>query len=415
MTNSNYKAVKAIHFADLHLGVENYGKPDPATGLNQRVIDFLANLKYLVDRALDQSVDLVVFSGDAYKNQRPSPTLQREFAKQIKRLTKAGTEVFLLVGNHDLPQAEKQAHALSVFSALEVERVTVGRRIDIYPIDTRGGPVDVVAVPYISRAALLAREHYSDLSPSEVEQLIAEEIDRQIGEFALRLRPDVPAVLAAHLSVSTATYGSERSAVIGSEMTVAPSSLARAGFDYVALGHIHKHQDLTVGYPPIAYPGSLDRIDFGEEREEKGFCLVSLAKGATSYEFVKVPARPFTTINVECKSDRPTEEILAEVGRRDLTDAVVRLRAKVPAHRKEQVRMSEIRRALDGAYSIGPIEIELEGEERRGRNPNLSEDRGPLEALEQYILTREDLKPRKKELTEAAKELIEELLITKRP
>lgn len=405
---SNSKAIRVVHFADLHLGVENYGKPDPATGLNQRIIDFLRNLKFLVDFAIEEGVALVVFCGDAYKNQRPSPTLQRELAKQIKRLTNAGIEVFLLVGNHDLPQAEKHAHSLSVFSALEAERVTVGSEMKVYALETKDGPVDVAAIPHVSRSAILAREQYRDKTPSEIEELIGEEIDHRIAELSSELRPDVPAILAAHLTVSTAVFGSERSALIGNEMTIPPSSLACGAFDYVALGHIHKFQDLSVGYPPIVYSGSLDRVDFGEENEDKGFCLVSLAKGETTYEFVKAPARPFVTVQVECKTDQPTEEVVGEIEKRDLADAVVRLRVRLADHLKEHLRMDEIRRALSKAYYVAAIEVEPVGEAVRSRNPRLVESLGPLEALEEYILTRDDLKPRRQELIEKAKALIAE-------
>src|SRR3972149_2252343 len=96
---------RLLHFADLHLGVESYGRPDPETGLSSRVGDFLAALDFTVDWALESGVDLVLFCGDAYKSREPSPTLQREFARRIKRLSVSGIPVFLLVGNPDLPTA----------------------------------------------------------------------------------------------------------------------------------------------------------------------------------------------------------------------------------------------------------------------------------------------------------------------
>ncbi len=79
--------MKIIHFADLHLGVETYGHTDPETGLSTRLLDFLKALDYLVDYALENSVDLVLFCGDAYKNREPGQTQQREFARRIRRLS----------------------------------------------------------------------------------------------------------------------------------------------------------------------------------------------------------------------------------------------------------------------------------------------------------------------------------------
>ena len=93
--------MKILHCADLHLGVETYGRIDPATGLSSRLLDFLSTLDQVVDYALANKVDLVLFCGDAYKSREPSQTQQREFARRINRLATSGIAVFLLVGNHD--------------------------------------------------------------------------------------------------------------------------------------------------------------------------------------------------------------------------------------------------------------------------------------------------------------------------
>ena len=82
--------MKILHLADLHLGVESYGRIDPATGLSTRLLDFLSALDQVVDYALKNKVDLVLFCGDAYKSRDPSQTQQREFAKRIKRLSESG-------------------------------------------------------------------------------------------------------------------------------------------------------------------------------------------------------------------------------------------------------------------------------------------------------------------------------------
>src|SRR6476620_8040972 len=103
--------MKIVHFADLHIGIENYSRPDPDTGLPSRLIDFRTAFDELVEYSLAERVDLVLFAGDAYKNREPSQTHQREFARRIRRLRAAGIPVFLLIGNHDLPNAVARANA----------------------------------------------------------------------------------------------------------------------------------------------------------------------------------------------------------------------------------------------------------------------------------------------------------------
>ena len=104
--------MRIVHFSDLHIGVENHGRVDPATGLSTRLLDFLSALDELVEYCLSSDVDLVVLAGDAYKGRDPSQTHQREFARRLAKLSTAGIGVFLLVGNHDLPAALGRATAV---------------------------------------------------------------------------------------------------------------------------------------------------------------------------------------------------------------------------------------------------------------------------------------------------------------
>ena len=81
--------IRVLHFADIHIGMENFGRIDPATGVNQRVLDFIIRLEEIVNYALEHEADLVIFAGDAFKTRDPNTTYQREFARQIMRLSRA--------------------------------------------------------------------------------------------------------------------------------------------------------------------------------------------------------------------------------------------------------------------------------------------------------------------------------------
>ena len=75
--------MKLVHFSDVHIGVENFSRIDPDTGLSSRLMDFLGTLDEVIDYCIDSNVDLAIFAGDAYKSRNPSQTHQREFAKRI--------------------------------------------------------------------------------------------------------------------------------------------------------------------------------------------------------------------------------------------------------------------------------------------------------------------------------------------
>ena len=111
--------IRMLHFADLHVGMENYGKIDPLTGTSSRVRDFLDRLDELIEHALQHEADLAVFAGDAFKSRDPNPTQQREFAQRIKRLADA-MPTLLLVGNHDMPGMPSKASSVDIFQALDV-------------------------------------------------------------------------------------------------------------------------------------------------------------------------------------------------------------------------------------------------------------------------------------------------------
>ena len=141
--------MRVLHFSDLHIGVENYGRIDPETGLSTRLGDFLDSLDQVVEFSLSEGVDLVLLAGDAYKGRDPSQTHQREFAKRLNRLSQAGIPSFLLVGNHDLPAASSRATAVDIFPTLEVANVHVGNNLETYKIDTPSGRIQVLSLIHI--------------------------------------------------------------------------------------------------------------------------------------------------------------------------------------------------------------------------------------------------------------------------
>ena len=160
--------MRILHFSDLHVGVENYGRIDPVTGLSTRLNDFLQSLDEVVEYALEHSVDLVLLAGDVYKGRDPSQTQQREFARRLVRLSAAGIPTFIVVGNHDLPNAVSRATAVEIFPTLGVPNVYVGSSLQTYLIPTKSGPLQLMAVPWPRRSGILSREETRGLSVEEV-------------------------------------------------------------------------------------------------------------------------------------------------------------------------------------------------------------------------------------------------------
>jgi exonuclease SbcD len=409
--------MKIIHFADLHLGIENYGRIDPATGLSSRVNDFLAVFDELVDYALEHKVDLVLFCGDAYKTREPTQTQQREFARRISRLATANIPVFLLTGNHDLPNAIGRATATEIFDTLVVKNVYVASRPDIYKIPTADGIIQVVSVPWLRRSAMLSREDTKNLNLEQVTRMMQEALTQVISSKAAGLDPSLPTILAAHVLVGDARVGrgSESLMSIGQEPALLLSNVALPAFDYVALGHIHKRQVLTEK-PPVVYAGSLERIDFGEENDEKGFYVVDILpdrkgdKRRVSFEFHPVKARSFLTISVALKAEEtdPTSAVLTVISEHGdkVRNAIVRLIINLPSSLEGQLRNNDIKDALKEAHNFS-IAREIQRETRLRMGSRTAEEITPLEALKKYLESQEVSPERQKILLEYGEKLIQ--------
>jgi exonuclease SbcD len=378
--------VTVLHFADLHLGVENYGRLDSATGLHSRLLDFLRSFDELVDYAIGQPVDLVLFAGDAYRSRDPNPTHQREFARRIHRLTAAGIPVFLLVGNHDLPSTVGRANTLDIFATLEVPNVWVGRTLGTHLIPTQSGPVQVVALPWFTRSYLLRRDEFKGCTLAEIEERTLQELEKLLRAEVDRLDLQVPAILAVHGAVQGAVYGSERSVMLGQELVLPRSLLKNAAFDYVALGHIHRHQQLEE-QPPMIYSGSLDRVDFGEESEAKGFVVVQVERGRTQYQFRPLAStRRFVTIEVQADGADPMAQVREAITAHDIQDAIVRLVIHTTAEKNHLLQDAEIYSLLAASFKVATVvrDVKRPTRIRLGSNQSI-EQMTPLEVLESYL------------------------------
>ena len=405
--------IRMLHFADTHIGMENYGRTDPATGLSSRVMDFLHRMDEMVDYARANDVDLVVFAGDAFKSRNPSPTFQREFAYRIQDLT-AHAPVVLLVGNHDLPMIEKRASSIEIYQTLNVPNTVLGRDYEVHKIATKRGEVLVATAPYPVRSLLRDADTPHIGTIAEIDQALAHQLDRTLRKLADEVSgSDLPRVLTGHFSVTGAQLGSERSIMLGRDVMVMLSTVADPAWDYVALGHIHRHQCLTQGregVPPVVYSGSLERIDFGEETDDKGFCWVELSRGATTWQFIRTNCRPFITMRVDVRgAGDPTQVVLEAIERHNCIDAVVRM--IITADPESDLLLDEraIQFALRdaGANHVAALtrNVERPARLRLGSTP---EGLTPVELLERYLQTKEVPADRIEVLVEHAREIFEQ-------
>jgi exonuclease SbcD len=388
--------------------------------------DFLDAFDHLVAYALEQGADAVIFAGDAYKSREPSQTQQREFAKRIRRLSDAGIATFLLAGNHDLPNAEGKANVFELYRTLGVPHVYVGDSTHFAacrkPIvmQTRSGPLQVAFLPWPQVSRWLAANP-GQTQPMTIDQQM-DAIEKQMGELvaeeAAAIDPDVPAVLAAHVSLDEFldNPGSERWMTVGSSPIIMKSALYERSFDYIALGHHHNRRDMELNTPAF-YAGSMQPVDFGEEGQRKGFILVDIdpAKAAGARITgcgplkVDVPARKFITVHAKPKEPDPTPEICLAAERAPIAGAIVRVDVVLTEEQERRFVRPQLQKLLHDAHFVAGVRVTRPGEEARLRlPPNLAaEASSPLDALDLYFRTRQYDEARRAKLGLAAKDLME--------
>lgn len=388
--------IRVLHLSDVHLGSGlAYGKINAETGINARLEDFARALERCIDRALGDPVDLVLFGGDAFPDATPPPLHQDLFATQFRRLAVAGIPTVLLVGNHDQYGQGQAGSSLSIYRTLGVKGFEVGDRLQTVRLDTAHGPVQVTTLPWLTPSALLARTDLVNSVPDDWDQALRSQLLQRLqvaleGEVR-QLEPGIPAILLAHCMVDSARYGSERHLAIGKGFHVPLSLIAHRAYHYVALGHVHKHQVLCRD-PLTLYPGSPERVDFGEEDETKGYVLATVSCQGSRYEFVPLPARRFCTLRLDL-ADEPDPiqpKLLQAIDKAQITDAIVRLIYRIRPRQAEQVDTAALHQALSPAfsYTIAPDILHKERTRLPGLDPA---DTEPLTTLQQYLHTRPDL------------------------
>jgi exonuclease SbcD len=153
-------------------------------------------------------------------------------------------------------------------------------------------------------------------SETEASEKIYDLLSARLGELVENwldeADPALPTILTAHASVEGAMYGSERMVMLGKDLVLPPSLVKDPRFDYVALGHIHKPQNLNEGgHPPVIYPGSIERVDFGEADDRKYFILAEVARQNTTVTWRELKnIRPFIDTHVRLESDQDVNQTL---------------------------------------------------------------------------------------------------------
>ena len=194
--------------------------------------------------------------------------------------------------------------------------------------------------------------------PAQIYEQLEGKLNELVDHWLENADPDLPIILTAHASVQGAKYGGERTVMLGGDLVLSGSLVKNPKLDYVALGHIHKPQNLNENsHPPVIYPGSIERVDFGEAGDEKFFVIAQVARGQTDVSWRQLAGiRPFVDRFVHLESpDGITDQLREALPPVDqLRDAIVRLAVEYPREWESSLDDAAIRE-----YAIEAFEFHL--------------------------------------------------------
>ena len=389
MDSESRQTMKLLHFADAHIDMTNYGKHDPESGLPFRVLDFLKSLDAIVDAAISEKVDMVIFAGDAYKDRSPAPTFQRECGRRIMRLSHAKIPTLLLIGNHDISPSIGRAHALQEFKTLQVPFVKVlDKPCFLKPDELWDLPIQVIAMPWITRSGLMAATGESDSTEafSRIEGNIGELIEGWLEEADSSL----PIILTAHASIEGAKFGGERLVMLGNDLVLSGSLVKNPKLSYVAMGHIHKPQDVNEGFqPPVIYPGSIERVDFGEAKEDRFFVIADIEKGKdTGVDWVQLKAvRKFIDRRTVLRSNENVTDALKDAlpSPKEMSEAIVRLSVEYPREWDTLIDETALRKYTENTFEFHLVKRPQSEARVRIAEGQVVSSLSPLDLLSQYF------------------------------
>ena len=316
--------MKLICFADTHAGVKNYGKIDKETGLNEREIQTLSLLNETVEYAINCNADGVVFAGDMYHKNMPSPTLVNKVNEIMIKLSKNKIKTFVLDGNHDVSKMETTNSGLTQF--------------------------DTLNIPYFTQSRFYKEEIFEcDNQKYKFVFLPTYHTKEEIKDYIDNLDTTYPTIIIFHGSIKDAELNDWNK--MESDKAIEADIFNKENIVSVVMGHFHKHQ-IIKEKPLIFYTGSTNRIDFSEEKQDKGFVELDIdGNKVMNFKVHKLDhAQKFKKSDIDAKNMSDVKDIEQAIMDKmiDINGAIVRIKVDL----NENIILNE-KKIVEYAYKQG--------------------------------------------------------------
>jgi len=390
--------MKIAVISDPHIGDYSYGRTDSATGLNTRLLDFLKNLDQAVDFAIEKRVNVFIIVGDIYRQKHPSSKIRKQFVPRIKKLIKKKIRVILMTGNHDMTTSADGAHALSemqelceLVAGLEVYSSPIVLKLNDYLVDveqddngTRNSVLkptcdtELYILPFVNRGTerLLTVQDFLTFQKNKID-----EFNKLTCKSKAKYK-----LFFGHFGTDKSVIGNSFDldmSVDENENSIALSSFDAGKWTKIYLGHIHQQQEFN----DIAkHVGSIGRVDFAEEKEEKGFYYFCDGDD----EFVPIKDREFRTFRLKLTEDDCKQKLSAffeKIKNLDLTQAIVRVKVDILQTYLPTLKFTDIENWLrEHTWHSQGVDINIIADETINDNvEKITTADLPIDALKKHI------------------------------
>jgi len=340
---------KIVIVGDIHEGI-NFGfNIDAETGISKRALDIHNNFAKTAQYAIENSASLFVVLGDMFDRTHVSPTF-RELIRQdvIEPLEKEGIEVWILAGNHDQPHGEKKGTSIDDFRGYR--NVKVFRKPNVKEKKIGGKSFGFVIVPYLHPeqiARLVEEKEGTEISREQMflvgQRLLKQWIANRCEELDTEYK-----IMFGHYYLEGAKLRETSSPeVLPGEFSFTRDMIPET-LDLVVFGHVHLRQVIGSS-PEFVYTGAIERIDWGEREDKKGFVVIS-PDSEELWEFHELPIREMVKVSLEIKADEdPTKKIIDALPE-EVEEKMLRLEIGLEEGLRERISESRITEKLKGAF-----------------------------------------------------------------
>jgi len=343
--------MRILHTSDWHLGA--------SLGSFSRIDEQREFLTELADICRREQVDLILLAGDVFDNSNPSAAAYGLYCAVLKEL--AGIPVIITAGNHDNPErlaalaplAEEVGHVTVALPAAECIEITVS-----------GEAAVIAALPFVSEKRLNELV-FDNEDESGMAKNYSDKIAGLYVDMSAKFRKDAVSIVIGHFHLERGeASGSERDITLGGIYAVSRNSIPDA--DYVALGHLHRPQEVSANGGKAYYSGSPLYYSLSERAYQKSVVIVE-AKAGEAAQVRRVPLK--SPRPIELWEADTTAEMLVKCAENENSLAWVYILIKEEAS-LNHYDIKEMRRLVP---FIIEIRTELDNQDHVGRDEFLEE------------------------------------------